>query len=136
MIENGIVERTNGKYATVKVNKKDECSKCGMCLFPNNADSITFRSLNSINAKVGDKVTIKTSERAKISGVFLAFGIPLILIVLSVVIGYLLVQNELIILATSVMVVALWFVVLALIDKRLKKHKVFLTEIIEIKGEN
>ena len=136
MIETGIVEKTNGKYATVKVNKKDECSKCGLCLFPKNADSITFRSLNSVNAKAGDKVTIKTSEKAKISGVFLAFGIPLILIILAIGIGYLLQQSELIILLSCIIPVVLWFLVLAFIDNKLKKLKTFSTEIIEIKGDN
>ena len=135
MIEKGLVEKTNGKYAFVKVNKKDECSKCGMCLFPKNTDSIKFRSLNALGAKEGDEVLIKTSEKAKISGVFLAFGVPLLLIALSIIIGYFIIKSELSILLISIATVILWFLILPIIDKKFNKSKTFLTEIIEIIGE-
>ena len=40
MVEQGVVTAVKGNRATVRVDKKDECSKCGMCLFPKGASSI------------------------------------------------------------------------------------------------
>lgn len=132
MTESGKVIKTNGRHATVKVDKKDECSKCGLCLFPKNATAINFRSINDIGAKEGDEVLIKTSPKAKTLGVFLAFGMPLILIIACIVIGYFLFKKELFILLLAVGVTIVWYTALAFIDKKLKKSSAFLTEIIEI----
>ena len=38
MRESALVIKTEGEYATVSIDKKDECSKCGMCAFPKGAD--------------------------------------------------------------------------------------------------
>jgi hypothetical protein len=34
MKEIGIVKKTTKEIASVEINKKEECSKCGMCMFP------------------------------------------------------------------------------------------------------
>ena len=68
MKEAGLVISIDGEYASVKVDKKDECSKCGMCLFPKNADSIEIRAENSFGAEVGDTVVIETQEDTKLLG--------------------------------------------------------------------
>ena len=74
MQEIGKVSKTEGKYAIVKVQKKDECSKCGMCLFPKNASEIEFRAKNTLLAKENDDVLINTyNERGKLVGMLLVF---------------------------------------------------------------
>ena len=125
MKETGLVINTNGEYATVKVEKKDECSKCGMCLFPKGADSVTWRAKNLVNAVNGDTVVIDTEKEGKLLGALLVFLVPLLLIGLSVLVGYLVIGNELSILILSVLLIALWFIVLSIIDKKLKKSAGF-----------
>lgn len=129
MVEKGIVTKLDGDFAVVKVNKKDECSKCGLCLFPKNADSINFRAENEVNAKVGDVVVIETKERAKTLGILLVFGVPLLLVILSLILGYIFIKDETACLLIALGVVAVWFVVLALIDKRLKNSLNFSSKI-------
>ena len=80
MKEKGVVTALNGKFAVVKVDKRDECSKCGMCLFPKNASSVDFNAKNGVFAKVGDEVIIETQKDGKLAGALLAFLVPLLLI--------------------------------------------------------
>ncbi len=125
MKETGLVIKIDGEYATVKVEKKDQCSKCGMCLFPKGVDSIEWRAKNLVNATKGDTVVIDTEKEGKLLGALLVFLVPLLLIGLSVLIGYLVIGSELSILILSVVLIALWFIVLSIIDKKLKKSAGF-----------
>lgn len=134
MIERGIVTSLDGDYAYVKVNKKDECSKCGMCLFPKNADSIKFRSENKIGAKIGDTVVIETKEKAKTLGILLVFGVPLLLVIASLILGYIFIKNETVSLIVAVGVVIIWFFILSLIDRKLKNSLKFSSKIQEIQN--
>lgn len=137
MKERGIVTSLDGKHATVKVDKRDECSKCGMCLFPKNASSIDFRAKNKLNAQVGDLVEIETVKDGKLLGAILVFLVPLVLIGLSAVITYIFIKKEIWLLILSVIFVILWYTILAVIDKRLKNSINFspqITAVIE-KGE-
>ena len=135
MKELGTVTSIDGKYAVVKVDKKDECSKCGMCLFPKNASSIDFHAKNKLDAKVGDVVMIETKDDVKLLGALLAFLVPLILIGLSAIITYVFIKIEIYMLILSVILVALWYTILAIIDKKLKKSFKLSPEIIAIEKE-
>lgn len=137
MIEQGIVTKTEKNTAVVKVEKKDECSKCGMCLFPKGASSIDFNVVNKVGASEGDTVIIDTQNDGKLLGAILVFLVPLLLIGVSALIGFLVIQWELSVLILSVVLIALWFVILSIIDKKLKKTAGFTPVIIQIinKGE-
>ena len=133
MQEIGKVSKTEGKYAIVKVQKKDECSKCGMCLFPKNASEIEFRAKNTLSAKEGDDVLINTSnERGKLVGILLVFLVPLLLIGLAVLIEKLFIKNEIFILPISIGLIVVWFFILSFIDKKIAKNDKYVCEIIEI----
>ena len=133
MQEIGKVSKTEGKYAIVKVQKKDECSKCGMCLFPKNASEIEFRAKNNILAKEGDDVLINTSnERGKLVGILLVFLVPLLLFGLAVLIEKLFIKNEIFILPISIGLIVVWFFMLSFIDKKIAKNDKYVCEIIEI----
>ena len=64
MIEIAKVTEANEKRVTVRVDKKDECSKCGMCLFPKGADGAYFHAENTLGAKDGDIVQIELGSNA------------------------------------------------------------------------
>ena len=128
----GIVTAVDKNRATVKVDKKDECSKCGMCLFPKGANAVEFNAKNDLDAKVGDKVLIETEKDGKLIGAILAFLVPLILIGVSALIGYLVIKSEIWILILSLVLIIAWYVVLSLIDKKIGKTVSFSPKIIKI----
>lgn len=136
MTEEGEVVKVNKTRAEVKVNKKDECSKCGMCLFPKGADSITYSVDNRINAKPNDTVLIEIPENTKLVAGLLIFLIPLLLIGLAFLINYLFINVEIWILILSVIFILLWYTILAVIDKKLKRIKGFCPVIVKIIKEN
>ncbi len=132
MRELGVVVKTQNNKATVKVDKKDECSKCGMCLFPKGASSVDFEADNALSAAQGDTVIIETVKEGKLLGATLAFLVPLILVGLSLLLNYLVIFNELITLGIAFGLIAVWYVILAFIDKKLKKTVNFSAKIVEI----
>ena len=103
-----------------------------MYLFPNNASFIEFNADNQIGASVGDTVVIETAEKTKLLGILLVFLVPLLLIGLMAVINYTLIFSDIWFLIGSVILVILWYTILAVIDKKLIKNKSFATTIIEI----
>lgn len=138
MTEQGVVVKTNKNTASVKVDKKDECSKCGMCLFPKNASSIEFTAQNDLGAKVGDTVIIESKKDYKLLGAILVFFIPLLLIGISALITYLFIGIETWLVILSVISIILWYTILAVIDKRLKNVSGGVHVIVNIlkKGDN
>ena len=132
MREVGKVIAVKGNFATVSVQKRDECSKCGLCLFPKNASTVEFNAQNSLNAKVEDDVVIETVERTKFLGIVLAFLVPLILIGAMVLVSFAFPNAEIWIVIASVILITLWYTILVFIDKVLAKNKKFATTIVEI----
>lgn len=135
MTELGKVTAVSGNTAKVKIDKKDECSKCGMCLFPKNASSIQVDAYNELGAVVDDTVIVETTGEVKLLAVILAFVFPLFLIGFSVLINYLWIKAEIWILILSVIFIVLWYTILAVLDKRLYKLKKFSAKITEIVKE-
>jgi positive regulator of sigma E activity len=132
MKELGLVIKTEKGRATVKVDKKDECSRCGLCLFPKNATSVEFSVNNGVGAKEGDTVMIETKENSKLLGTLLAFLVPLILIAIAAVITLTIIKEEIYMLIISAVSIAIWYAILPSIDKRLKKSNAFAPDIIQI----
>lgn len=132
MREVGKVIAVKGNFATVSVQKRDECSKCGLCLFPKNASTVEFNAQNSLNAKVEDDVVIETVERTKFLGIVLAFLVPLVLIGAMVLVSFVFPNAEIWIVIASVILITLWYTILVFIDKVLAKNKKFATTIVEI----
>ena len=132
MREVGVLTEIKGGVAVVSVDKKEECAGCGLCLFKDNANKTEFYAKNSVGAKVGDKVFVERSDSGKFLGAIMAFFIPLLLIGLSVLINYLFIKNEIWILVLSVILVAVWYVILAFLDKKLKKIGVFDSRIVSV----
>ena len=132
MQEQGKITKLNGDIATVSIDKKTECDKCGMCLFPNGAKAIEFETVNTLNANVGDVVLIERQEKGKLTAIILVFLVPLLLILLSSLVAIFIIESELWMLWLSLITLALWFSVLPAIDKKLKKTQSFTTEMISI----
>ena len=121
MREIGLLTEIKGNIAVVSVDKKGECAGCGLCLFKENAQKAEFYAKNPVGAKVGDKVIVERAENGRFLGALLAFFVPLLLIGLAVLIDYLFIKKEIWILVLSVLFIAVWYLILAFLDKKLKK---------------
>ncbi len=132
MKEKGKVVRTDGAYAVVRIDKKSECDKCGLCLFPKGASCTEISAENPLNAAEGDDVIIETSKNAPLIGVALAFLVPLMLIGIAVGVGLFLKNSEIWIPVIGVILVVLWYTILAAIDKKLRKKRGFCPVVAEI----
>ncbi|MBQ9514412.1 MAG: SoxR reducing system RseC family protein [Clostridia bacterium] len=135
MTEKGVIVKTEKERAIVRVDKKDECSKCGMCLFPKGASFIEYSATNDINAKVGDSVVIEMQKDAKFLAVFLVFLVPLILIGVAFLLNHFITKSDVFLLIFSLGLIILWFFILGLIDKKIKKISGFSPKIIKITEE-
>ena len=124
------------KNAVVCIEKKDECSKCGMCLFPKNVNSVKLKAENKAKASVGDLVIVESSEKAMLISSLLVFLVPLILVGISAFVNYLFIKKEISILILSVILIVLWYTILAVIDKKLSRKSGFKPVITEILKEN
>ena len=119
MEEIGIVTQVEKDKATVKVTKKPECSKCGLCGMKKNASSIEFvAKTNDLVVNKGDSVLINIEKDFKGTGYILAFLVPLILIGIGLFIGYI-IKSELYSVLIAVGLVLIWIPILAVIDKKL-----------------
>ena len=132
MRERGVVTEIRGKTSVVAVDKKDECSRCGLCLFKEGTNKTEFYVKSEDGVNVGDTVEIERSERGKFAGAILAFFVPLLLIGLAVAINYLFIGKEIWILVLSIVFIAVWYAVLAFFDKRLKNSAVFNARIVSV----
>ena len=132
MQEIGIVSKVEKDIAVVKVDKKDQCSKCGMCLFPQGVNSVEFNASNKANAKVGDTVVIERNADGSFLSTILVFLVPLILIGLSVVLGLYIIKWQLSVLILSITLIILWYIILSKIDKILKRKWGYKTVLVKI----
>ena len=133
MKETGVVTEIRGKTSVVSVDRKDECSRCGLCLFKEGTNKTEFFVKSEDGVSVGDTVEIERSESGKFMGVILAFFVPLLFIGLAVAINYLFINSEIWILILSIGFIAVWYAILALFDKRLKKSAAFNARIVSVK---
>ncbi len=135
MTEQGVIIKTEKGQAVVRVDKKEQCDKCGMCLFPKNASHIEFNAENKLNASVGDTVIIERQKDSKLLGAILVFLVPLLLIGVSALITYFFIGIEIWLLILSVIFIIMWYNILAVIDKRLKNKLDYKFVIVQILGK-
>ena len=132
MRERGVVTEIRGRTSVIAVDKKDECSRCGLCLFKEGTNKTEFYVKSEDGVNVGDTVEIERSDGGKFTGVILAFFVPLLFIGLAVAINYLFINSEIWILILSVVFIAVWYAILAFLDKRLSKSAVFNARIVSV----
>lgn len=87
--EEGIVLENRDNKSLVEVLNKARCATCShswMCT--GNRDLSKIEVKNPINAKIGDKVIFKYSEKEVYKFSLLLYGIPLFMFVIGGIIGY------------------------------------------------
>ncbi len=131
MTESAKVVKVKGKKATIRIDKKDECAKCGLCLFGKNVNYIEYEVNNTVGAKEGDVVKIERHP-AVLTGAIMAFLIPLFLVAISVTIGIVVIKNDIWAMGISIISVVLWYIILAITEKYRKGMKKFIPVIVAV----
>lgn len=132
MTETGVVSKVkeNG-WATVRFDRKAACENCNMCLKPRDNNYVELKLKNTLNAAVGDKVSVSMGNRAVVSASFTVYIVPLIVVAVTLAATYRFVPLwvEMLILAGAL---AGGFGIVALIDRYIKKSKDYLPRMVEI----
>ena len=120
MKETGIVTFKRDKTLTVKVKRRAECSKCGLCGMKDSATDIdfvaTYGKFSKDDIEQGDVVTIESNKDVRLASYILLFIVPIILIGVSIAIGYLYL-SELWSVILSLASVSVWYFLVWCIDR-------------------
>ena len=124
----GIVTKCEKEFAFVRITRDsmcgDNCESCNLCA----NKEIEIKAINKAGASVGDRVEMKMPEEMGFSAAFLAYGAPMLILLLGIIIGAI-IKTEGIAVITSVAFIILWYVGLMLMEKS-KKYSEKLTPII------
>ena len=118
----GIVTAINGGDAQIRFLRGSACAHCGACLTVGESEmEITLP--NSLRAKVGDRVSVDLSPKRVVQASLLAYAVPLALLIGGVLLGSRI--SDWLGLALGVGACAVSFLLLRLVDKRIRKKKSF-----------
>ncbi len=87
--DTGIITKIDGNYATITIETTDSCKDCGirfLCSPGSDKDKIITLE-NTIEAKVGDRVSISETSNILLKLSFLQYGLPLIGFLLGIIIA-------------------------------------------------
>lgn len=82
----GVVIELNGDKAKLRFKRSKACANCKVCMSAG-AEHAIVEIQNTIGAKVGDSVEIMLHSRNIVKASVIAYGIPLILLLLGVALG-------------------------------------------------
>ena len=132
MLEIGVVEKltNNGKTAKVVFPRRTECDKCGMCLKHKDQMKVSVNVKNTLDAKVGDRVSVGMKEGFVLRAAFIVYVVPIILVGLTVGLGRNL--NELLLFGLVFAALAVGLVISVISDRAIRKKGVALPQMEEI----
>ena len=93
----GVVTFTGERYIQVKITQQSACAAChakGACIAANAKEKIIELENDNCNVSVGDEVVIIGSSAMGLRAVWWAFGAPLVLILIILLIANMLKINE------------------------------------------
>ncbi len=86
--ETGIVIKTEGMIATVRVQKRGSCEGCaarGVC--EPSEEGMEIEALNPVQAKVGQTVEVSITPQTYLKSAIYIYGLPLVALIAGAIIG-------------------------------------------------
>jgi sigma-E factor negative regulatory protein RseC len=124
MIEHtGIIDSIQDHRFRILITQQSECSACdvkGACSISGQQEKIVEVESFDSSFKVGEKVLLAGKNTFGLLAVFLAFVIPFILILITLVSLQSLVSNEIISGGIALFILVPYYLILSLFNKRLK----------------
>lgn len=82
----GYVMEIQGDQATVRFTRSNMCAHCGACIMIGDGEAqVTLK--NTLHAAVGDQIRVELHAKRFVQANLLAYGIPLLLLLLGVAVG-------------------------------------------------
>lgn len=125
--------------ATVMLMKHSACGNCGACHIGEENMNMKIEALNLASADVGDKVMVNMETPNVLTAAFIAYGIPLIMLICGIAGGKAILTLlgitkgiELYSLFIGGMLLSITYLIIRKNDDKFKESKKYLSEITEI----
>lgn len=121
MIEIGTVDSIIGKKAKVIIERSAMCGDCGACQVGKDKLTMETTVLNTVNAKVGDRVEVEMAFKNVLGASMIAYGIPLLFFIIGAMLSSLFtggVENPVISFISGLVLMAATFIVIKILDKK------------------
>ena len=135
----GYITSINGDIAEISIKRSSSCGdKCGSCKGGCSVQGMSVKTKNTLGAKVGDYVEIRTQTSIVLKSAFLVYVLPLIMLIMGVLIGVTIfeklgyVNYESLGFILGLVFLGLSYVVLKSMDKRFKDKNKIDFEIVNI----
>ena len=84
----GVVTRIEDQYAELEVQRMSACGEsCNGCSASCDIGPHTVKVVNTLNAKVGEQVQLKSESTVVLKYILLLYGVPMVFLVLGIFIG-------------------------------------------------
>lgn len=134
MLQNGIVKKRNINTAEVEIQRGsacgESCASCGLCP----GQTTVVKAVNDTNAAEGDTVILDLANKKVLGAAFLVYIVPLILLFIGYFIGYAIFKSELGGIGIGFGMMAVAFLVIILLDRRLKAK--YTPRIVRVEGKS
>lgn len=133
MNQTGIVEKTDGKVAVVRISRQSACGEnCASCKGGCTPTEQVVEAKNVPDAKVGDKVSLYMPSKTVLGAAAMVYVIPLgILIIAYGIISMYLSELRSIVISCAVMAVS-YAVIAAICKKNKNKYQLVIEKIIRM----
>lgn len=121
MIEIGTVDSIVGKKAKVIIERSAMCGDCGACQVGKDKLTMETTVLNTVNARVGDRVEVEMAFKNVLMASIIAYGIPLLLFIIGAVLSSLFTgetENPVISFISGLVLMAVAFIIIKILDKK------------------
>jgi sigma-E factor negative regulatory protein RseC len=126
IIHPGIIESINGNQVSVRILSQSACSSCHAkqaCTVADMKDKIIDAELDQPEKwKTGDEVMVRMDESLGRKAVILGYGLPLVVLVTSIIIFLSLFKHEGLAALLSILMLVPYYLVLYLFRNRLHKE--------------
>lgn len=127
----GLVVALDGNQARIRFLRGSACAHCGACLTAGE-NEMEVLLVNTLGAKVGDRVAVDLSPNRVVQASLLAYAIPLVLLIAGVFIGSRF--SDWLGLVLGVLACGIAYLILRLVERRTKKKSSFQPQMERILG--
>jgi len=136
----GFVSKVEGDFVQVDIKRASSCGdNCGSCGSSCNIPGLRINVKNDLGAKLGDFVEVEMSTKSILNSAFIVYMIPLIMMILGISLGAYIFKTmgyknyEIFGMLAGVFSLVISFMLLKIIDKRVKENKSLTFEMVKIK---
>lgn len=129
----GVIVGIHEGIAEVKILQTSACAEChakGMCSAAEMKEKVVEAELRSDDYNIGDTVNIVGKSSLGILAVLLAYVMPFLLIIITMLVLNIFIDNELIVGTISLCTLVPYFIIMRLFNKRMNtKFRFYVTSI-------